>query len=421
MKNKVVAMIIAASMVVGLGAGVGGACIYTNIKNAQTTEITATVENASPETVTSDSKEDKKADTVTAKPIQNTQKASDAKKAAEEKAAKEAAEKKAAEKKAAEKKAAEKQAAEKKAAEKKAAEEKAAKEAAQKKAAQEKAAKEAAQKKAAEEKAAKEAAEKKAAQEKAAKEAAEKKAAEEKAAKEAAEKKAAEEKAARERAEQIRIYQDTKTGMITSVDGNTISVRIEGGNATFDISNATVNGALMEGDNVTIIYDTDGTNISPLYVYDNTTDEERQANLDEWRGTGEQQAQETVEVQDEENIENDIEAAAEEQARIEEEMRQAEAERIAAEQAEAERIAAEQAEAERAAAEEAERAAAEAAKAEETHSVSGTVTSVSDSSITISTDNGEKTLDASSVSTDGISEGSYVTVEYRNGSAVSIG
>ena len=93
MKNKVVAMIIAASMVVGLGAGVGGACIYTNIKNAQTTEITATVENASPETVTSDSKEDKKADTVTAKPIQNTQKASDAKKAAEEKAAKEAAEK----------------------------------------------------------------------------------------------------------------------------------------------------------------------------------------------------------------------------------------------------------------------------------------------------------------------------------------
>ena len=94
--------------------------------------------------------------------------------------------------------------------------------------------------------------------------------------------------------------------------------------------------------------------------------------------------------------------------------------RVAAEQAEAERIAAEQAEAERAAAEEAERAAAEAAKAEETHSVSGTVTSVSDSSITISTDNGEKTLDASSVSTDGISEGSYVTVEYRNGSAVSI-
>ena len=409
MKNKVVAMIIAASMVVGLGAGVGGACIYTNIKNAQTTEITATVENASPETVTSDSKEDKKADTVTAKPVQNTQKASDAKKAAEEKAAKEAAEKKAAEKKAAEKKAAEKQAAEKKAAEKKAAEEKAAKEAAQKKAAQEKAAKEAAQKKAAEEKAAKEAAEKKAAQEKAAKE--------------AAEKKAAEEKAARERAEQIRIYQDTKTGMITSVDGNTISVRIEGGNATFDISNATVNGALMEGDNVTIIYDTDGTNISPLYVYDNTTDEERQANLDEWRGTGEQPAQETVEVQDEENIENDIEAAAEEQARIEEAMRQAEAERAAAEQAEAERIAAEQAEAERVAAEqaEAERAAAEAAKAEETHSVSGTVTSVSGSSITISTDNGEKTLDASGVSTDGISEGSYVTVEYRNGSAVSIG
>ena len=442
MKNKVVAMIIAASMVVGLGAGVGGACIYTNIKNAQTTEITATVENASPETVTSDSKEDKKADTVTAKPIQNTQKASDAKKAAEEKAAKEAAEKKAAEKKAAEKKAAEKKAAEKKAAEKKAAEQKTAeKKAAEKKAAEQKAAekkaaekkaaeKKAAEKKAAEEKAAKEAAQKKAAQEKAAKEAAQKKAAEEKAAKEAAEKKAAEEKAARERAEQIRIYQDTKTGMITSVDGNTISVRIEGGNATFDISNATVNGALMEGDNVTIIYDTDGTNISPLYVYDNTTDEERQANLDEWRGTGEQPAQETVEVQDEENIENDIEAAAEEQARIEEEMRQAEAERvaaeqaeaerIAAEQAEAERIAAEQAEAERAAAEEAERAAAEAAKAEETHSVSGTVTSVSDSSITISTDNGEKTLDASSVSTDGISEGSYVTVEYRNGSAVSI-
>ena len=413
MKNKVVAMIIAASMVVGLGAGVGGACIYTNIKNAQTTEITATVENASPETVTSDSKEDKKADTVTAKPIQNTQKASDAKKAAEEKAAKEAAEKKAAEKKAAEKKAAEKKAAEKKAAEKKAAEQKTAeKKAAEKKAAEQKAA----EKKAAEKKAA----EKKAAEEKAAKEAAQKKAAEEKAAKEAAEKKAAEEKAARERAEQIRIYQDTKTGMITSVDGNTISVRIEGGNATFDISNATVNGALMEGDNVTIIYDTDGTNISPLYVYDNTTDEERQANLDEWRGTGEQPAQETVEVQDEEDIENDIEAAAEEQARIEEEMRQAEAERVAAEQAEAERIAAEQAEAERAAAEEAERAAAEAAKAEETHSVSGTVTSVSDSSITISTDNGEKTLDASSVSTDGISEGSYVTVEYRNGSAVSI-
>ena len=154
--------------------------------------------------------------------------------------------------------------------------------------------------------------------------------------------------------------------MITSVDGNTISVRIEGGNATFDISNATVNGALMEGDNVTIIYDTDGTNISPLYVYDNTTDEERQANLDEWRGTGEQPAQETVEVQDEEDIENDIEAAAEEQARIEEEMRQAEAERVAAEQAEAERIAAEQAEAERVAAEqaEAERIAAEQAEAE---------------------------------------------------------
>ena len=133
--------------------------------------------------------------------------------------------------------------------------------------------------------------------------------------------------------------------MITSVDGNTISVRIEGGNATFDISNANVNGALMEGDNVTIIYDTDGTNISPIYVYDNTTDEERQANLDEWRGTGEQPAQETVEVQDEENIELDTEAAAEEQARIEEAMRQAEAERAAAEAAEAERIAAEQAEA----------------------------------------------------------------------------
>ena len=337
MKNKVVAMIIAASMVVGLGAGVGGACIYTNIKNAQTTEITATVENASPETVTFDSKEDKKADTVTAKPIQNTQKASDAKKAAEEKAAKEAAEKKAAEKKAAEKKAAEKkaaekkaaekkaaekQAAEKKAAEKKAAEEKAAKEAAQKKAAQEKAAKEAAQKKAAEEKAAKEAAEKKAAEEQAARKAAEKKAAEEQAAREAAEKKAAEEQAARDaEAEKNTVSRKTVEGMVTDVNGNSISVRIEGGNATFDISKATVNGTPKVGDNVSVTYNTDGTDIiSVISVTVTSSEADREANVEEWYGNGEQAEEQPAVVEEQEAPaveEQVVESAAEEQENVE--------------------------------------------------------------------------------------------------------
>ena len=55
MKNRIVAMIIAAAVVVGAGAGVGGAITYEKMtKGAQTTEVTATVENASCENDTVD-------------------------------------------------------------------------------------------------------------------------------------------------------------------------------------------------------------------------------------------------------------------------------------------------------------------------------------------------------------------------------
>ena len=49
MKNRLAAIIIATSLVLGLGAGVGGAFIYNNAKNVKTTEVTATVENEVPE------------------------------------------------------------------------------------------------------------------------------------------------------------------------------------------------------------------------------------------------------------------------------------------------------------------------------------------------------------------------------------
>ena len=361
MKNRLAAIIIATSLVLGLGAGVGGAFIYNNAKNVKTTEVTATVENAA------DTKaEETKAETVTAAPKQDTQKASDqnaaAKKAAEEKAAKEAAQKKEAEKKAAKraaerkaeqekaskkaaeekaaKKAAEKKAAEekaaKKAAEKKAAEEQAAKKAAEKKAAEEKAAKKAAEKKAAEEQAAKKAAEKKAAEEKAAKEAAEKKAAEEQAARKAAEKKAAEEQAAREaaekkaaeeqaardaEAEKNTVSRKTVEGMVTDVNGNSISVRIEGGNATFDISKATVNGTPKVGDNVSVTYNTDGTDvISVISVTVTSSEADREANVEEWYGNGEQAEEQPAVVEEQEAPaveEQVVESAAEEQENVE--------------------------------------------------------------------------------------------------------
>ena len=347
MKNRLAAIIIATSLVLGLGAGVGGAFIYNNAKNVKTTEVTATVENAA------DTKaEETKAETVTAAPKQDTQKASDqnaaAKKAAEEKAAKEAAQKKEAEKKAAKraaerkaeqekaskkaseekaaKKAAEKKAAEekaaKKAAEKKAAEEQAAKKAAEKKAAEEKAAKKAAEKKAAEEQAAKKAAEKKAAEEKAAKEAAEKKAAEEQAAREAAEKKAAEELAARDaEAEKNTVSRKTVEGMVTDVNGNSISVRIEGGNATFDISKATVNGTPKVGDNVSVTYNTDGTEIiSVISVTVTSSEADREANVEEWYGKSEQAEEQPAVVEEQEAPaveEPVVESAAEEQENVE--------------------------------------------------------------------------------------------------------
>ena len=333
MKNRLAAIIIATSLVLGLGAGVGGAFIYNNAKNVKTTEVTATVENAA------DTKaEETKAETVTAAPKQDTQKASDqnaaAKKAAEEKAAKEAAQKKEAEKKAAKraaerkaeqekasKKAAEEKAA-KKAAEKKAAEEKAAKKAAEKKAAEEQAAKKAAEKKAAEEKAARKAAEKKAAEEQAAREAAEKKAAEEQAAREAAEKKAAEEQAARDaEAEKNTVSRKTVEGMVTDVNGNSISVRIEGGNATFDISKATVNGTPKVGDNVSVTYNTDGTDvISVISVTVTSSEADREANVEEWYGNGEQAEEQPAVVEEQEAPaveEQVVESAAEEQENVE--------------------------------------------------------------------------------------------------------
>ena len=335
MKNRLAAIIIATSLVLGLGAGVGGAFIYNNAKNVKTTEVTATVENAA------DTKaEETKAETVTAAPKQDSQKASDqnaaAKKAAEEKAAKEAAQKKEAEKKAAKraaerkaeqekasKKAAEEKAA-KKAAEKKAAEEQAAKKAAEKKAAEEKAAKEAAEKKAAEEQAARKAAEKKAAEEQAAREAAEKKAAEEQAAREAAEKKAAEEQAARDaEAEKNTVSRKTVEGMVTDVNGNSISVRIEGGNATFDISKATVNGTPKVGDNVSVTYNTDGTDIiSVISVTVTSSEADREANVEEWYGNGEQAEEQPAVVEEQEAPaveEQVVESAAEEQENVESE------------------------------------------------------------------------------------------------------
>ena len=68
MKNRLAAIIIATSLVLGLGAGVGGAFIYNNTKNVKTTEVTATVENAA------DTKaEETKAETVTAAPKQDTE------------------------------------------------------------------------------------------------------------------------------------------------------------------------------------------------------------------------------------------------------------------------------------------------------------------------------------------------------------
>ena len=296
MKNRLAAIIIATSLVLGLGAGVGGALIYNNVKTVKTTEVTATVENAA------DTKaEEPKVETVTAAPKQNTQNASKqnaaAKKAAEEKAAKEAAEKKEAEKKAA-------------------------KRAAERKAEQEKAAKEAAEKKAAEEKAAREAAEKKAAEEKAAREAAEKKAAEEQAAREAAEKKAAEEQAARDaEAEKNTVSRKTVEGMVTDVNGNSISVRIEGGNATFDISKATVNGTPKVGDNVSVTYNTDGTDIiSVISVTVTSSEADREANVEEWYGTSEQAEEQPAVVEEQEAPaveEQVVESAAEEQENVE--------------------------------------------------------------------------------------------------------
>ena len=291
MKNRLAAIIIATSLVLGLGAGVGGAFIYNNTKNVKTTEVTATVENAA------DTKaEETKAETVTAAPKQDTQKASDqnaaAKKAAEEKAAKEAAQKKEAEKKAA-------------------------KRAAERKAEQEKAAK-----KAAEEKAAKKAAEKKAAEEQAAREAAEKKAAEEQAAREAAEKKAAEEQAARDaEAEKNTVSRKTVEGMVTDVNGNSISVRIEGGNATFDISKATVNGTPKVGDNVSVTYNTDGTDIiSVISVTVTSSEADREANVEEWYGKSEQAEEQPAVVEEQEAPaveEPVVESAAEEQENVE--------------------------------------------------------------------------------------------------------
>ena len=298
MKNRLAAIIIATSLVLGLGAGVGGALIYNNVKTVKTTEVTATVENAA------DTKaEEPKVETVTAAPKQNTQNASKqnaaAKKAAEEKAAKEAAEKKEAEKKAA-------------------------KRAAERKAEQEKAAK-----KAAEEKAAKKAAEKKAAEEKAAKKAAEKKAAEEQAAREAAEKKAAEEQAARDaEAEKNTVSRKTVEGMVTDVNGNSISVRIEGGNATFDISKATVNGTPKVGDNVSVTYNTDGTDIiSVISVTVTSSEADREANVEEWYGKSEQAEEQPAVVEEQEAPaveEQVVESAAEEQENVESETAAAE-------------------------------------------------------------------------------------------------
>ena len=51
MKNRIAAIVIAAAIVVGAGAGIGGAFAYSNLNKAQTTEVTATEEKAAPETV----------------------------------------------------------------------------------------------------------------------------------------------------------------------------------------------------------------------------------------------------------------------------------------------------------------------------------------------------------------------------------
>ena len=132
--------------------------------------------------------------------------------------------------------------------------------------AEEKAAKEAAEKKAAEEQAAREAAEKKAAEEQAAREAAEEaqRQAEEEAQRQAEEeaRRQAEEEAqrqaeeeARRQAEEEANKEQTISGTVTSISGNSMQVRSDGASITIKIGSADMNvkDSIQEGDDVTVV------------------------------------------------------------------------------------------------------------------------------------------------------------------------
>ena len=109
--------------------------------------------------------------------------------------------------------------------------------------------------------------------------------------------------------------------MVTDVNGNSISVRIEGGNATFDISKATVNGTPKVGDNVSVTYNTDGTDIiSVISVTVTSSEADREANVEEWYGNGEQAEEQPAVVEEQEAPaveEQVVESAAEEQENVE--------------------------------------------------------------------------------------------------------
>ena len=148
------------------------------------------------------------------------------------------------------------------------AEEKAAKEAAEKKAAEEQAAREAAEKKAAEEQAAREAAEEaqRQAEEEAQRQAEEeaRRQAEEEAQRQAEEeaRRQAEEEAqrqaeeeARRQAEEEANKEQTISGTVTSISGNSMQVRSDGASITIKIGSADMNvkDSIQEGDDVTVV------------------------------------------------------------------------------------------------------------------------------------------------------------------------
>ena len=111
--------------------------------------------------------------------------------------------------------------------------------------------------------------------------------------------------------------------MVTDVNGNSISVRIEGGNATFDISKATVNGTPKVGDNVSVTYNTDGTDIiSVISVTVTSSEADREANVEEWYGKSEQAEEQPAVVEEQEAPaveEQVVKSAVEEQENVESE------------------------------------------------------------------------------------------------------